>query len=198
MMRKTGFTLVELMIAVSLVGMIILVITAVDLASRRFVQSSNYEAKVQNSVSPILEMMVKDIARAYGQSANPGIKDTSGNSIFTGSQRIEIRQLDSAPATYSDYTDDAWRAYGFDSTSKEIRRYDTCNSAGNDKCNAWGPAYEVLAKNITVCNFTRSDITAPVSIGLTALHDAAVEADTNTNPQVTLETSIFPGSSSTH
>lgn len=179
----TGFTLTELLIAISLVGMIILSLVAVDVAMRKFLNTSDYTARVQNEISPALDMIVKDTSRAIGYINDSGI-------VISGSNRIEIRQLDTNnPPSYSDYADDPWIRYSFNNYTIEKRTRVNESSAWTNP--------ETIARNISSCNFTYSPNT-PVGISITALHNAALTEDENTNPRVTLETSILPRSSSTN
>lgn len=173
-----GLTLVELLIAVGLIGMIVLAIMAIDVASRRFFGTSDFETRVQNEVAPILEMIAKDVIRATGQKDNVGIRP------IVLSNRIEIRQ-DTAK-TYSDYSDDPWVAYFFDSNPNS-------NAISTERrANAASPwtGQERLARNIVDCQFSLSADTA-VQITITARRDASQSASA-ANPEVRLETTSFP------
>src|SRR3989338_10814761 len=68
-----GFTLMELLVSITLIGMILVTLTAIDIASRNFLKTSDYEARIQNEVSPILEMIAKNITTAYGAVFSPGL-----------------------------------------------------------------------------------------------------------------------------
>lgn len=186
MRKKTGFTLVELIISISLVGMIILSITAIDLASRRFINTANYAAQVQSEIGPVLERMAKDISQAYGYTG-------TGNSgiTLTGTTQITIRQLDNAsPHTYANFADDPGIRYTYNpgpsfNITREARTCLTCS---------WSPV-ELIARNIQAGNFTQEPSPdGRVRITLTARRRAAspAPADTLDNPTVTLETSVLP------
>jgi len=66
---QKGLILVELFIAIILVSMVLLSVTAVDIVSRKFLNATYYENRVQNEAGPMLEMIAKDITRGYGNSA---------------------------------------------------------------------------------------------------------------------------------
>lgn len=185
--KLIGFTLVELLITISLMGMIILAVTTIDLGARRFVNTASYEAQVQSEVSPVLERMVKDITLAYGQSGNSGI-------TITGSNQITIRRLDDAPSTYADFSDDPCVRYSYSSSPNFYITRQT-NSAPN--CSAWNPA-EVIARNIESGTFSPGAADGNVTISLTARRIAAASPPPVTfeNPRVTLETSVLPRSTS--
>jgi len=182
-----GFTLIELLITISLMGMIILAITAIDLGSRRFLNTANYEAQVQSEASPALERMVKEITLAYGQSDNPGIN-------ITGSNQITIRRLDDPPPTYADFDDDPRLRYTFNSSNFYIIR-ETSSSCPGGVC-SWNPA-EVIARNIESGAFSQGT-DGVVGINMTARRNAQATPppDTFENPRVTLETSVSPRSTS--
>lgn len=190
MNKKAGFTLIELLITIGLMGMIILAITAIDVGSRRFLNTANYEAQVQSEASPVLERMVKDITLAYGQSDNPGITIAAGNT------KITIRQLPLLPAfpTYADFDDDPRVRYTYDSTYLYITREISSTCPGG-VC-TWNPP-EVIARNIESGAFSPGP-DGIVEINMTARRkaEAAPPPVTFENPKVTLETSISPRSTS--
>ena len=182
MNKKAGFTLIELLIAIGLVGMIILAITAIDVASRRFLNTTNYEAQVQSEASPVVGRIVKDISMAYGQYGNSGI-------TLTGTNLIEIRRLDDAPATYADFNDDPRIKYTYNPAGFYItRETSTCSSC------PWSSA-EVIARNIQACTFSQGT-DSTVSISITARRTADGSSVSFENPLVTLETSVSPRSNS--
>jgi prepilin-type N-terminal cleavage/methylation domain-containing protein len=197
MSKKTGFTLVELLIAISLVGMIILSITAIDVASRRFINTANYAAQVQSEIGPILERMAKDISQAYGYTGTTLGIPNSGINITVPTQ-ITIRQLDNYPHTYTDFTDDPGIRYTYNpnpafNITRENRDCPTCS---------WSPIPpEVIARNIEAGNFTQEPSPdGRVKIVLTARRNAAfpAPADTLDNPRVILDTSVLPRNNPTN
>ena len=187
MNKKAGFTLIELLIAIGLVGMIILAITAIDVASRRFLNTTNYEAQVQSEASPVVGRIVKDISMAYGQSANPGISITNTN------RRITIRRLDDSPSTYDNFDDDPLVRYTYNIGQNDIAR-EASPCSGGAGCPSWGTA-ETIARNIEACAFTQG-ADSIVTIDITARRIADGSPVTFENPRVILETSVFPRSSS--
>ena len=103
-------------------------ITAVDIVSRKFLNTTYYESKVQNEAGPILEMIAKDITRGYGNANNPGV-------IVSAANMVEIRKLDSAP-TYDIFTDDPWVRYRYDSSAFSIIKESCIGS--QFACSPWG------------------------------------------------------------
>ena len=191
---KKGLTLVELFIAIALAGLALLPITAVDIVSRKFLNTANYESRVQNEVGPILEMIAKDIARGYGMPDNPGVIVSATN------DRVDIRQIDTTP-TYDDFTDDSWVRYSYQDAPRYRITRRKCTAASQSDCSSWGDP-ETLANNISACSFTiASDVSLNknlwVTIAITARRDAAI-LSSPTNPEVTLRTTIAARSQSIH
>lgn len=192
---KKGFTLVELFIAIALAGMVLLPITAVDIVSRKFLNNTNYESRVQNEAAPTLERIAKDIARGYGNASNPGV-------IVPTSTEVQVRGLDAAmPPTYDIFTDDPWVRYRYDSTTFSIIKESCTGSPFN--CSPWGAA-ETLANNISACSFTIAldalfNKNLWVTIAITARRNAAdTSPPSPTNPEVILQTTIAAHSQSVH
>lgn len=199
---KKGFTLIELLIAITLVGMILLTISAVDIASRKFLNTSDFESRVQNEVSPILDMIAKDVTGAYGIQSLPGIYRPS-----PPPERLDIRKLDDplvGDPTYDDFSDDPWIRYRFNSAPDTIT-VQKCRAsayplpAPNFRCTVWNNPV-VLARNIFDCDFTIASVTSLnenlwVTIAITARRDANMP-ESPTNPQVILETTVAARSQS--
>lgn len=172
---KRGFTLIELIIAISLVGLIILAIVGVDVASRRFVNTSDYEARAQNQIGPVLEMIVKDVSRAVGNVRfDSGVNQTTASDI-----RARIDRNNSP----SNYGDDTWVGYRY--ISGTIQRTE-CSP--NWPCAA---SWETIANNLIntpPTNITSFTITPDGSVGI-VISAQLPESD---NTTVTMETSVFP------
>ena len=187
---QKGLTLVELFIAITLVGMALLPIAAVDIVSRKFLSTTHYESKVQNEAAPILEMIAKDISRGYGNADYPGVVVPASPVV-----EVQIRKLDTAAEpTYDDFTDDSWVRYTFNNAPdyKITREY--CSSSGVSRCDSWSGSTETLANNISACSFTIASDTSLnknlwVTIVITARRDAAGPLSA-VNPEVALQTTI--------
>ena len=76
---KKAITLVELLISVTLMGIIVLGAIAFHLAGERFLVSSETKARVLNDLSFVLQHLQKNILLATGSADNPGINvDAAG------------------------------------------------------------------------------------------------------------------------
>ena len=194
---QTGFTLAELFIAIALVGLALLPITAVDIVSRKFLNTTHYESRVQNEAGPILEMIAKDITRGYGNANNPGV-------IVSSANMVDIRQLDKAsPPTYDDFSDDAWVRYSYEAAPNYCITRQYCTAASQFACTSWGNP-ETLANNISGCSFTLAQgaslnknlwVTMPITARRNAANTSPPSA---VNPEVILRTTIAALSQSIH
>src|SRR3989338_5081842 len=82
---KKSITLLELLIAITLLSVIVLGFTSIDLFSRYHVLTADRRAKVQNEASYVLEHMAKEMVRAIGDFNNPAVSITttpSGNPLI--------------------------------------------------------------------------------------------------------------------
>lgn len=187
---KRGITLIELIIAISLVGMIVLAIVAVDMASRRFVNTSDFEARAQNQISPALELIAKDVSRAVGNiKSDSGIcRDSDPNpctitASLPASLNIRSRIDKNSNPTPGNYGDDTWVGYRYNSGTMQRKE---CGS------NSWPCA--------VTWDTVATSIVAPTSF--TAAADGSVKivisaqlSGSDSTP-VTLETTVFPRSNS--
>lgn len=188
---RNGLTLIELLIAISLVGMIILAVVAVDVASRRFVNTSDYEARAQNQISPALEMIAKDVSQAIGNRVIPdppgsGVRQNPpGNTANIGS-RLDT---DDEPG---DYNDDTWIGYSFDSGTSIIRRKECPNNAWPCVPTNIDPA---IANHIINTTDHPTSFSIDPSSGAVTIVISAQLSGSDSTP-VTLETTVFPRSNS--
>ncbi len=193
---KKGLILVELFIAIILVSMVFLSLTAVDIVSRKFLNTTYYENRVQSEVGPMLETIAKDISRGYGNANNPGV-------IVSAANMVDIRQLDKASTpTYDDFSDDVWVRYSYEAAGYRITRQ-YCTAGSQSTCKSWGTA-ETLANNISACSFTLAQDASLnknlwVAITITARRNAAdTSPPSAVNPEVILQTRIAALSQSIH
>lgn len=70
---KKVITLAELIISIALLGVIVLGVTAFDVGSRYFLQSSDRKTQVLNEMTYILEHIGKNVSLATGDVNNPGV-----------------------------------------------------------------------------------------------------------------------------
>ena len=176
---RRGFTLIELIISLTIVSLIVLTIMSVDIGSRKFFTGSDYRTRLQNEVSPVLELITRDVTRAVGDvsTGNSGINATAG--------RLEIRLPDT---TYYNYNDNPGVAYEFNRTGYPYQII-------QQRTVAWSPASwgntTVVARNISNCTFSYNITTFTVDMNVIARRFAN-QTEGPDNPEVVLRTKASP------
>ena len=85
MFSKKAFSLMEILIAVVLMGVVVLAITSVDITSRRFFGTSSTESWIQDEAKIAMEHIVRHIQQGVGDMTFAG---TTGNDPYAvGSTR---------------------------------------------------------------------------------------------------------------
>ncbi len=175
---EKGFTLVELLIAISLAGMIVLAVVSLLVSAVKFLTSANWESRVQNEAFSAVERIVKDISRGRRSLNCPAVAQSSNSEI------VIRKSLDNN----NDCNDDIKNKYEFINRTIE---YNTFTPGPG-----WGTPL-ILAKNISGCRFiidtayneAGSFEFTTVAITLTARRDAVASSTVTPNPTVVLETS---------
>jgi len=110
--RSFAFTLLELLIAVGLVGLVVIGLATVERFSLHNVLSSNKRAKVQNELSYALEHMSKYVQLGIGDVFNPPLEQ-----IVNG---FRVRVDFNNPRTPHDLDDDNWVSYTLDTNTLSV------------------------------------------------------------------------------
>ena len=108
-MRKS-ITLVELLIAVTLMGIVILGAVAFHLAGEKFLISSETKARVLNDLSFVLQHLQKNILLGTGDLTSRGINVPAAGIL---SIRQDIDAVGNQNYTPADYSDDRTVRYKF-------------------------------------------------------------------------------------
>lgn len=84
-------TLIELLVAVALIGLVILATANIDLFSRGYLLTADRRAKLQNELYLVADDICKNVAQAPGNLSNPAVS-VAGSTItvinFTGGPSI--------------------------------------------------------------------------------------------------------------
>lgn len=171
-MRKKSITLLELIIAVSLLAVILLGVSAFDVAGRSFLMSSERRSQVLNEQTFILEHLSKNINNAAGDAASPGIVISKGGGV----SRLDLRH--EANDTPGNYSDDDWVRYEFISNSHEMRFYPDAGDTSD---------FEVLSSRVVAFDFdffpSSSSIIGIVIDDLRIRYDPAKVIKSRDNPE---------------
>lgn len=146
MNRNKSITLTELLIAISLLGLLVIGLSSIDTFSRFHLMTSDRRAKLQHDAAFVLGHMSKEIARAIGNEKIDGAEsvveiesnptnvlvkayiDASGN----GKRDTPI---ECPPGPCPGAGNDHWIAYRYDSTGSFTNRVRYCGLCRREECN---------------------------------------------------------------
>lgn len=163
--ERKGFTLMELIIAISLLGIVLIAVASIDFASRRSLIAANRRARVQDWTRHAMEHMVRNIRLA--NRINP----TSGS----GHTQIQLRMdydpskptddpesVLNTPGNFNDY----WVEYQYSPPATPANtiqyRYSTIRSVDlpdPDEPDDWS-SWETIAKDV----LDPDDVTEPYNL----------------------------------
>lgn len=215
--RIRSVTLIELLIAISLLSVVVLVLSSIDFFSRHHVISSDRRAKLQNEASFVLEHMSKEIIRAIGNERINGQNSVVMIGII-GGNAISV-YIDANQNGRRDLPNDRWIAYRFTGVvaadNYQVQYCPQCIAGGANPCNTCLPAWGTITENTLsrrIINFqVDKPMVAPpvnntlsgnyIEIVLTACWDPdgiPNACGTVDNPDVVMRTRIFMPSVSTN
>jgi hypothetical protein len=165
---KKAISLVELMIAVSLMGVVILGATVFDMSSRKFMNSSELKTTVTNELHLVLDYIQKDVAASSTSFAS--VSAGKGLRIYqdTGTP---FNTLDDQNVTY---------LFGNVSTNSVER----CDPTG--ACRILSQRFTLGTPPYTVLNSYSANFNSPA-----VRYKPLVAMDNSTNPQVSVPTVNF-------
>jgi len=185
-MSKKGVTLLELLIAMVLLGVIVLTFASIENFGRFHTINADRRAKVQNEVSFLLSHIAKSIQSAVGDVNNPPIQGLADG--------FRVRIDTNAIATPGIFTDDLFFNYRL--AANTLNFSCTPAGAGSPAC----PADEVLSNRIVSgvrfgaipthptqgLNIFITDSASKLEVALVARYDPASAVSVD-NPEVTLK-----------
>lgn len=195
--RNKSVTLIELIIAISLVAVIILGINSVSIFSHYQIISSDRRAKLQNDISYCLDHITKQGMKTIGNEMVFG----SNSAVSIGASPISLAFFIDADNDGQKDASDYWIGYVYDGS--ELSYYDNCGSGAAPACSV---STEVLSNKIKDFtpnrppNFADGNNHIEVSIsGCWNPDPAAVPAcNTPDNPEVTMQATVNLPSVSTN
>ncbi|MBM3245514.1 MAG: type II secretion system protein [Candidatus Omnitrophica bacterium] len=131
-MSKKSVTLLELLIAMVLLGVVVLTFASIENFGRFHTINASKRAKVQNEVTFTLEHIGKNMRRAVGDINNPPIQRLADG--------VRIRIDANTPATPGIFTDDVFFDYRLSANTLNF----SCIPAGDPRC----PSDEALSGKI--------------------------------------------------
>jgi type II secretory pathway pseudopilin PulG len=197
--HNKSITLLELVISISILGLLALAFSNLDTFTRYHVMTSDRRARLQHEASYVLEHMAKEITKAIGDFSQVPVEGTATARI-EGDPAIKI-WIDYNGSKGLRDTSDRQIAYRFTSTTSnpndkyQIWYYSNC--VGSD-C---GSQPEVLARQITGFSATYDSANSYVDVQITACWDpdgSPLACGTPDNPSINLHNSIDLPSVSHH
>lgn len=181
-------TLIELLIAISLLGILVLAFTSIDLFSRYHVITADFRTQLQNKASTLLEHMSKYISQGIGNVSNPAaIKHTT-------QEWIKVRLDRNSNGQPDDNDTDDWIAYRYIPDQYQIVYHATYPFIG------WPVSGgEVISDKVS--GFTCNVRDNYVNVTIRVCYDpdgTPIACGTNDNPEIEMQTNIKMPAVSTH
>jgi Tfp pilus assembly protein PilW len=183
-MKKT-ITLVELILAMSLLGVIVFAATSIDITARRFFRASDLTAEVVNEASYVMEHIQKHASQAHGWRDAAGYTGWGPEPLAASNTLQIVIDADEDPATNTIPPD-------------VLATYVLAGNEARFQTNLM-PQPEVLSYKIIQLQFDSIANNSAVRVTVRARHDPTNPTiDPKTNPEETLATNIFFGQHSTN
>ena len=185
----TALTLVELLVATAIIGIVLIGVVSVDYAIRQSEQTASHSTLVSMRTSMAMSRITKDAALAAGDLSNPG--------IYTYESALPLRRTLCVRQDVNDpniYTDDTWIC-STQGTDTDLYRC-TETAPAVDPCQASNPARELLLPKIVLLDFNDPLADHYIEVTLTYRYDNSVPENPITNPEEILTTRIIPSGQS--
>lgn len=182
--KKECATLVELILAIVLLGVIILGVAAFDAASNNLFTISKRKTQVINELTLILDYIGKDVGQAIGSNDNPGIFITGnpwGITCTPINCYLSIRN--ESGGSY------VWRCYGYNGDSGELI-FSEEPDLGASVPPSPLPQSEVLSKKLVTCDISLNEVNGITINAIELRYDSSKAQDVN-NPAIRMETIKF-------
>lgn len=205
LLTNKSVTLLELLLAITLLGLMVLGISNLEVFSRYQLISSDRRAKLQHDASYVLERMAQEINKAIGNRAISS-QDPIDSSPIAGDYAIKVYvDLASDGESPGDGQrgttgGDRWRAYRFtDATGNPNNRYQIWYYSNYVNP---GSSYEIISRNVSAFTASASPASNYVDVEITTCWDPdgipVACGFSSDNPQVEMKNGIKMPSVSTN
>ena len=200
-------TLIELLLAMSLMSILMLAAFSFEFAGQRFLTSSERKTSVLNSLTFAMEHMQKTYLLQHGNFMDSGQVVASWGAGPTAALVVNLRHDDPANPTPAVYNDDVVTFYRWSAVTNVLQFCPdmvmpigaACDNSGGppaDACCAVG--LQGVSTQITefswICPGVNGALVGPVQVGLRGRFDPAKGVDSSTNPVVTVNSTFYaPG-----
>ena len=172
--QNKAFTLIELLIAIFLFGMVVLTGITVELAMRRMQIKPEAQVKILDELIPAVERIRKDFQRQIGTLDNSSLEIKDYNRWLA----IRVDSDNSANVTAGD----EWRNYRWNGTVGDPLEYSNDNFTGS---------YERMTENIILFNVVATEENTALTVEIGARRHPGQGENISTNPSAYLSTTIF-------
>lgn len=191
--RIQAVTLLELLIAITLLGVVVFTFSSIDIFSRFHVRSADIRAQLQNEASSAIEHMTKNISQGIGDITRPAAISTvigTNTAIIVWVDGNPYAIPPAAPNGRRDTNPNTDHRIAYRHTGPNAYQIIYCPNCTDSPCTTCSPAWgsEIVATRIS--NFTTPVVTDNhVRIGVTARYNPSAPVSQD-NPEVTMRTDI--------
>ena len=176
---KRSFSLAELLIAMTLVGLLILAVTSVSITSYRFFGAAKKESRILDEAKIAMEHIVKSLQLGIGDLDEPGFVIFDAGAPAPSGPQIRVRLDDDGDGKFTGSPEDKTVVYNYNAASHRVL-YDP----------DFPSSAEPLTDNIvTDLNFNTGTFPNQVVVTITVLEDPGNVASLD-NPETTLTSSV--------
>jgi len=201
--NQNGLTLVELLIATVMMGIVMLGVVAIDYTIRRTQKVSSESSEVEARATAAMVHILRNGLLATGYKGNEGIRPVNIDTSALGeNDSICIRQDGGSPEIF---TDDVWIRYHCDTGTRKIIY---CSDVGNIDVFAGdcpdtaaracaGTEFDLMAE-FSVCKFyfwADDSVTTPklyLEVDLESIKDQSAAQDSMINPSFRATSQVSP------
>jgi len=193
--RLQALTLTELLVAITLLGIVMLAVASLDVAMRQAYQTTSKDADVSMRVAAAMLHITNNTAVATGMQSDPGI--VPDVDVPANTTDLYLRRDGGNPSTY---TDDTWMCYHYDAGTP-TQDIIVCPSIPSTpipgpNCTAVCPDKYVLLRGVETFDvlFEPDEVERDLYLIVTirARYDITAPGDIIDNPSLTLGSRILP------
>ena len=196
--RNSGVSLIELLLAISLLVVVMLAVSSVDIASKKHLREVDIRTTLYSEVNFAMERIVKSVSQAVGQYSDAaicvrtsiGTECAADMGLAQTGNTVSFRFPD---ATFSNLSDNDWGAYRYNTATYEIWGWEYTGGA-------WAYKGPISRPKISTVVFRRgagaNSNSLQILIG--AKQDPGAAFDPITNPEIISESNVVISGMSTN
>ncbi|RJO65032.1 MAG: prepilin-type N-terminal cleavage/methylation domain-containing protein [Candidatus Omnitrophota bacterium] len=143
--KKRAFTLVELLLALALAGVVIIGFTSLDTFGRYQVMTTDRLAKAQNELTLVADHMSKQVSKGIGNEVLFGIRTVARSDPIIPYVALRVY----ADTNNNGIRDDVWIAYRWRDAGPDAYQVQYCAQCQNANCNNCNTGWQVISGNVS-------------------------------------------------